>query len=158
MKKQNVFTGMMLFGLGLYFVMKELPFINEPYIQWPLLLIIVGISLYGQAYKASDLSLLFSASTLVLLGLHFYGLALLEQWPNHWAMFPLIISISFFVLFYKTKTGVFPGILFLLVAIIGFFYHNGNGSSDLFLYILNHYWSALFLIIGLFYIIKKKAY
>jgi hypothetical protein len=158
MKKQNVFTGMLLIGLGLFFVLRDFPFMTSAIFRWPTYILIIGIALFGQASKSKDSGLLFPASVISLLGVHYHGIFLVEAWPTHWSMFPLIVAIAFFVLFQKTRTGFFSGLLFFLVAAIGFLYHNGTGTSDTFLYLLNRYWAVLFLVVGTISLIRNKAY
>jgi hypothetical protein len=158
MKKQNVLSGILLIGLGLYFVIKEFSFIHNDYLRWPVLFIIIGIALLSQYFKTKEYALLFPSTIILLLGIHFYSDFLVEAWPSHWAIYPFIISIGYFILFQRTKTGFFPGLLFLTVAAIGFLYHNGTGTTDPYLYILNRYWATLFLIVGLINIIRKKSY
>jgi hypothetical protein len=158
MKRQNVFTGMLLIGLGLYFVLRELPIITSAFFQWPTYILIIGIALIGQAYKAKEYGLLLPATVITLLGVHYHGTFLVDAWPTHWSMFPLIVAIGFFVLFQKTRTGFFSGLIFFLVAAIGFLYHNGTGTTDTFLYVLNRYWAVLFLVVGVISLIRNKAY
>jgi hypothetical protein len=155
---KNVFTGILLMGLGLFFIMREFPIFAKEIFQWPTYILIIGVALFGQVYKSKEFGLLFPATIITLLGIHFHGTYLFEAWPTHWSVYPLIISIAFFVLFQATRTGFFTGLLFLMVAGTGFLYHNGTGSSDPFLYILNRYWSVLLLIVGLYHLLRKKAY
>jgi hypothetical protein len=93
-------------------------------------------------------------------GLHFQLINRVSIWPqNTIGMLILIISIGFFLRFQKTNNGLFQAFLFLLIAVLLLFYAKiasylgllQNGIS-----IVWKFWPALLIIIGIYFLLKKK--
>lgn len=125
MRKQRVFTGVILLGLGLYFFLEQTNFtLFKQYDEWPTLLIISGAALLAQGYIGKDSEAILPGVLLFGLGIHFTLVHRLEIWPNHVEVFLLILATGFLLRYLRVKDGLFQGILFLLVALILLFYDN----------------------------------
>ncbi|MCT8137483.1 hypothetical protein H1D32_06845 [Anaerobacillus sp. CMMVII] len=109
MKRQGIFPGVLLVSVGLIFLLQNygIPFVNYIF-SWPSILVIIGLAFLFQAYIGKDYHSIFTGVLLVGLGIHFHGLQLFSFWPDHWAMFTLIISVSFcFVIVRQKKTALY---------------------------------------------------
>jgi hypothetical protein len=122
MKKNATFSGIILVGLGVYFLANQL---HSPLLHlfqdWPALLIIFGAALIGQAYSAREYQHLFPGIILFGFGLHFLFAHWFKQWPNHIGVFFFIIAIAFFISSRKVKSGLGQSIFFLALAFIMLF-------------------------------------
>ncbi|WP_374049113.1 LiaI-LiaF-like domain-containing protein [Neobacillus sp. OS1-32] len=55
MKNQRIFPGIILIGLGAYYLLQQAGVsFFQPFSTWPILMIIVGTAFLGQGYWAND--------------------------------------------------------------------------------------------------------
>lgn len=160
MKKQNIFPGIILIGFGLYFFLQQTEVsILKPFYSWPSLLIIVGIAFLCQGYLAKDYESILPGTILTGFGIHFHVVEHYSLWPNHIGVFILIISLGFLLRYQKLKTGLFHGLLFLIISILLLFYDrfaNWFGLLETSMKTVWNFWPVLLIGIGLFLLIFKK--
>ncbi|WP_088103731.1 LiaI-LiaF-like domain-containing protein [Halalkalibacter urbisdiaboli] len=158
MRRQSIYPGFMLIGIGGYFLLQAYPLpFSKQLLTWPTLFLLIGIALLFQAYTRRDYSLLLPGWLLFGLGIHFHGRHLLNTWPSHWAVFTFILGCSFLLLYLKTKKeGLVLGLIFVFISLIMF------TSLNPFLYFqkissfLGNLWPLLFIAIGIFFMTKHK--
>jgi Domain of unknown function (DUF5668) len=122
MKKHATFSGIILVGLGVYFLVNQLhSSFSHLFQDWPALLMIFGAALIGQAYSAREYQHLFPGILLFGFGLHILFVHWFKQWPNHIGVFFFIIAIAFFISSRKVKSGLGQSIFFLALAFIMLF-------------------------------------
>ncbi|GLB58397.1 LiaI-LiaF-like domain-containing protein [Cytobacillus sp. NCCP-133] len=160
MKNQRIFPGIILIGFGAYFFLQQTNFSALlPFYTWPTLLVIVGAAFLFQAYGARDYESILPGVILTGFGLHFHVVNRLEIWPDHIGIFILIIALGFLLRHQKTGTGLFQGILLLILAAMLLFYDRviewmgllENGVSTAW-----RFWPILLMLIGLYFLIIKK--
>ncbi|MCT2537926.1 DUF5668 domain-containing protein [Aquibacillus koreensis] len=159
MKRQYTFIGFVLIAIGAYFFIQQLrlPIFTNFY-SWTTLLIILGLVFLIYSYITKDYKNLFPGAIMIGLGLHFHGLAYYSFWIDHWGMYPLILSFAFFITYHKTKSGLFPAILFLVIGLgvillpeqLAWF-----SWMDPFRRIIEQFWPVLLIVIGGFILFKK---
>ncbi|GIO27700.1 LiaI-LiaF-like domain-containing protein [Ornithinibacillus bavariensis] len=159
MKKKNTFTAYVVIGIGLFFLFKQLklPIFTDFY-SWPTLLIIIGIAFLIYSFQVKDFNQLFPGTLILGLGIHFHGMEHYTFWIDHWAMYPLIVGIAFLVRYLKTKEGLIPGLVLIILSCVFIFSiqipHELNWINDVFNFI-NMYWPLVLIVIGV-YLLKKK--
>lgn len=154
MKKQSFFLGIMLIGLGVYFLMDQLniPILDNIF-TWPTLILMLGIAFLLQAYVAKEKQSIFPGVILTGLGIHFHGRELFSFWPEHWAIYTLIIGVAF-VLRHKKIVGI----LLLVISLLGLFY---DGVIGWMRYIgeavgwLVNFWPVVLIALGVYVLYKK---
>jgi len=160
MKKQGIFSGIILIGFGLFFLSEQLNLaLFHRFHHWSVLLMITGFALLAQAYYAREYQHIFSGFVLFGFGLHFYLLHFLKTWPNNIAMFLFIIAIGLLLSSQKVKHGFVQGIFFLLLACILLFYDRisqwlnvvENGISTLW-----KFWPLGLIFAGIYLLFMKK--
>jgi hypothetical protein len=160
MKKQSVFPGIVLIGIGLYFLIDRFHFpALQVFYSWPTLLIIIGIALLAQAYTSRDYQNIVPGFILTGIGVHFHLLNLLKVWPEHWAIFTLIIGIAFLLRYQQTKTGMLPGLLLLVLSIIALFYQEVIGWLSWvgsIVQFVEQYWPFALIAAGVYLLFIKK--
>ncbi|WP_456278087.1 LiaI-LiaF-like domain-containing protein [Bacillus sp. AK128] len=160
MKKQSVFPGIVLIGIGLYFLLDQLHFpALQVFYSWPTLLIIIGVAFLAQAYTSRDYQNIIPGFILTGIGIHFHLLSLLSVWPDHWAMFTLIVGIAFLLRYQQTKSGIIPGLLLLVLSIIALFYHEVLGWLGWFgniVHFIEDYWPVALIAAGIYLLFIKK--
>ncbi|WP_216828832.1 LiaF transmembrane domain-containing protein [Alkalihalobacterium elongatum] len=158
MKKQGIFPGILFIGVGVYFLLQQfdLPFVKQ-LLTWPSILLIIGLAFLFQSYLGHDSGAVFPGALLVGLGIHFHSIVIFANWPTHWAMFTLIVGLSFLILYLRTKRdGLVPAIILLIISGFGFF------SSDLMhwfvsiLDIFEGFWPILLIALGVYLIFRRK--
>jgi hypothetical protein len=158
LKRQGVFPGVLLIGVGVIFLLQNynIPFINYIF-SWPSILVMIGLAFMFQAYIGKDYHSIFTGVLLVGLGIHFHGLQLFSFWPDHWAVFTAIIGVAFLLRYSKTKKdGLFPGIILLLISLVAFMYTEFiNLFGSLFAYIEN-FWPVALIGAGVYFLFFKK--
>jgi hypothetical protein len=158
MKKQGIFLGVLLIGIGLYFLLNHfpLPFL-EPLNSWPTFLLIIGLAFLFQAFLNHDPYALFPGILLFGFGIHFHASKLLLFWPNTWGIYTLIVSISFLITYQRTRnSGLFIGVLLLLLSLAELFYKGFQNWMDTNLLIIEKIWPIGFIGIGLYFLFFKK--
>ncbi|WLR50107.1 DUF5668 domain-containing protein [Bacillus tianshenii] len=123
MKKYGILPGTILIGTGLYFFLYRMDtFQNgQQFFSWPTFLLIIGFAFLLQAYIGKDPASIFSGVMFTGIGVHFHGQNMFEAWPVHWGVYTLLLGIAFLLQHQKMKRGILPGILFLLISVIGIF-------------------------------------
>lgn len=123
MKKQNLFPSMVLIGFGLYFFLQQAGVqFGFPVFTWPTVLLIVGIALLIQAYSSKDFEMIVPAILFLGLGVHFHVIQNTNIQLDHIGVIILFISLGYFLVYQKTKKGLFYFWLFLVLALIQLFY------------------------------------
>ncbi|WP_100373664.1 LiaI-LiaF-like domain-containing protein [Bacillus sp. FJAT-45037] len=158
MRKQRIFPGVLLIGLGIYLIMSQYSFpLQEQLTSWPSILVIIGISFFVQSTLSKDPSTLFPGAMLTGLGIHFHGQALVPSWPSSWAMYTLIVGLSFLLLYVRTKKeGLFPAMILLLISAIGISSVDPLDWFEPTSSVLFDFWPILLIVIGFILIIKRK--
>lgn len=161
MKNQQIFPGIILIGFGAYFFLQQSGIsLFQNFFTWPTLIIIVGIAFLAQGYLAKEYESILPGVILLGFGLHFHIAGRLSFWPdNSIGPFILILSLGFFLRFVKTGTGLFQALLFFIWAVLllffdkitGYFGLVQSGISQIF-----KYWPALVIVIGIYFLMKKK--
>jgi hypothetical protein len=159
LKKQNALLAYILIGVGLFFLLKQLkiPVLTDFY-SWQTLLIVVGLALLIHGYSAKHYQNLFSGTVVLGIGIHLHGLAHYSFWIDHWAVYILIVGIAFIIQYTKSKKGLFPGLLLILLSVLLIF---SNQLSIQFkwlydiIHIIERFWPIILIVIG-FYLLKKK--
>ncbi|RXI98444.1 hypothetical protein DS745_19150 [Anaerobacillus alkaliphilus] len=158
MKRQGIFPGVLLIGVGLIFLLQNynIPFIQSVF-SWPSILVIIGLAFLFQAYIGKDYHSIFTGILLVGLGIHFHGLHLFSFWPDHWAMFTLIIGVAFLFRYSKTKKdGLVPGVILLLISLVAFMYSEFvDLFGSLYSYIEN-FWPIALIVGGIYLLFFRK--
>lgn len=160
MKKQNIFLGFLLIGIGAYFLLRQLqvPLLTNFY-SWQTILIVIGLAYLLQSYISKDYKNLFPGVIIFGLGIHFHGLEHYTFWVDHWGMYPLIIAIAFLIRFQKTRSGLFPGLLLLAISLFAIFTSNKPGWFtwiDQTVGILEKFWPLVLIVVGAFMLFRKK--
>lgn len=160
MKKQGIFPGIILIGVGIYFLMDQLnlPFLKSVF-TWPTLLLIIGVAFLFQAYLSNENQSIFPGIILIGLGVHFHGRELFDFWPDHWAIYTFIIGLAFMARHKKTKSGFVTGIILTVISLLGFFY---DGIIGWMKYIGNavgwieNSWPIVLIVVGVYLLFKSK--
>ncbi|WP_102345371.1 LiaI-LiaF-like domain-containing protein [Bacillus sp. Marseille-P3661] len=160
MKGQSIFPGILLIGVGIYFLADQLKLpIMKSMFTWPTLLIIIGIAFLFQAYLSKEHSSILPGIILTGLGAHFHAKELFNFWPDHWSVYTLIVGIAFIVRHQKTKSGIVPGIILLIISLLGLFYDGIIGWMS---YIgdiigwVESFWPVALIIAGVYLLFFKK--
>lgn len=160
MKNQRIFPAIILIGFGIYFYLQQSKIeLFKEFYTWSTLLIIVGFAFLVQAYKAKDYEAILPGVILLGFGTHFHVVNHFSFWPNHIGAFILIIALGFLLRYQKLKTGLFQGLLFLVIAILLLFYDKIGSWFGLLedgLSLAWKFWPAILIAIGLFFLFKKK--
>ncbi|MDF0726737.1 DUF5668 domain-containing protein [Cytobacillus sp. S13-E01] len=160
MKKQSIFPGIILIGMGSYFLLQQLNItIINGFFTWQTLVIIIGIALLVQAYSGNDHSIILPGVILVGFGIHFHSANLLSFWPKHYGMLILIIAIGFLLRYVKTKSGLFQGLLLLAMSFLILYYDKfiqslGFLESD-FSFVIK-FWPVILIASGFYLLFIKK--
>lgn len=160
MKKNNSFVAYLLIGIGIYFLLKQfqIPLFMNFY-SWPTLLMITGIAFLLHSHRAKDYQNLFTGILILGLGIHFHGLENYPFWIDHWAVYPFIVGIAFIIRYFKTKSGLFVGVILTGVSSIMLFsitvpswFNWIYNITDL----LENFWAIAIIILGIYLLIRKK--
>ncbi|WP_257346370.1 LiaI-LiaF-like domain-containing protein [Pseudalkalibacillus decolorationis] len=153
--KQVKFPGVLLIGLGVYFLSKQwtVPFIGEIELL-PALLLIIGVAFLVQG---SDPQALFSGIVICGLALHFYARTQLTFWPEKWAVYTLIIGIAFLAQYKKSKQrGLWVGGILTLLSIFALFSTGSIGIMGEILIYSEKFWPAVLFILGIYMVMKRN--
>jgi hypothetical protein len=161
LKNQRIFPGIILIGFGAYFYLQQTQInLFKEFYTWPTLLIIVGIAFLGQAYLANEFEAILPGTILLGFGIHFHVVNKLTIWPDHIGAFILVIALGFLLRYQKLGTGLFQGLLFLVLAGLLLFYDKivswfgliENGVS-----LAWKFWPAVLILIGIYLLFKKET-
>ncbi|RBW71574.1 LiaF transmembrane domain-containing protein [Bacillus taeanensis] len=158
MKKQGIFLGVLLIGMGLYFLLNNfpLPFL-EPLNSWPTFLIIIGLAFLAQSFLNHDHYALFPGILLLGFGIHFHLSKLVVFWPKTWGIYTLIVSISFLITYQRTRNGgLLIGMMLLILSLAELFYKGFQEWMGANLLIIEQIWPIGFIAIGLYFLFSKK--
>ncbi|MCL6572353.1 MAG: DUF5668 domain-containing protein [Bacillus sp. (in: Bacteria)] len=161
MKNQQIFPGIILIGLGSYYLLAQtgMAFFQQ-FSTWPTLLIIVGLAFLGQGYRAKENESILPGVIMAGLGLHFHLVGKVSFWPsNNIGMLILFISLGYFLRFHKTSSGLFQAFLFLVLAALLLFYDKITSYFDLLqngMSFVWKFWPALLIVVGIYFLLKKK--
>ncbi|MGM9926579.1 MAG: LiaF transmembrane domain-containing protein [Bacillus sp. (in: firmicutes)] len=161
MKAQNLFSSIILIGIGLYFFLSQSDIINlfNGFYSWPTLLCIVGIAFLFQAFKAHVNEAILPGVILLGFGIHFHVTQSFNLWPNEFGVFLLIIAIGLFIQARKAKTSLWSSILLFVISVYLLFQpqflNTTNILGDGFHQILS-FWPFLLIGIGIILLLKKK--
>ncbi|TFB24949.1 hypothetical protein E3U55_00730 [Filobacillus milosensis] len=159
MKQQKSFLGIILIGIGIYFILQQysIPFLSR-FDTWPTILIILGIAFLFNGYGNKQHDNIFPGVILFGLGIHFHALVHTSNWLDHWGMYTLIIGFAFLLRAQKTNQGLIIGLIFLIISFIAIttiampsWFH----WFDYVFYHLERFWPAILIVIGGFLIFKK---
>ncbi|MBD3107803.1 hypothetical protein IEO70_05440 [Bacillus sp. AGMB 02131] len=119
MKSNSIFSGIILIGFGLYYLLERftIDFLQNLH-TWPTLLCITGVAFLVQAYKANHYDSILPGVIFFGFGVHFHVINTYHIWPNHLGVFILIISLGLLLQANKTKDGYFPGIVLLIISML----------------------------------------
>lgn len=159
MRKQNLFIAYLLIGLGVYFLIKQLDLaIFRPFVGWPTILAIIGVSFLLHSYSTKDKQTIFIGVIFLGLGIHFHGLQHYDFWYNHWSVYTLIIGIAYFLRFIYTKKGLIPAVVLITISVIMIFsislpewFQGIYGIIDF----IETFWPVILIAIGIYFIRKK---
>lgn len=159
MKNNKKFVGVLLIGIGLYFILQQynIPFLSQ-FGTWPTILIVIGIALLFNGYFNRSNDSLFPGVILLGLGFHFHALHHIDRWIDHWGMYTLIVGLAFLIKAQKGKQGILPGILLILISFValtsiampGWFYW-----FDYLFSFIERFWPFILIITGSYLMIKK---
>lgn len=158
MKRQNVFIGVLLIGIGLFYFLQRfhLPLL-EDLNNWPTLLIILGLAFFLQSVIGKDDHMIFPGVLLLGLGLHFLLAGRLAHWPEGWPMYTLIVGAAFLIRWRKAKKdGFAPGIILILISIFGFTYQAYQGLLITVSSAIETFWPLALIVIGAYLLLRKK--
>lgn len=160
MRKQNFLTAFVLIGIGLYFLLQQL---NFPFMQnfstWPSLLMIFGACLLLHSYISRDYDKIFPGVILLGLGIHLHAVAVYPNWIEHWSIYAIIIGLAFLLRYQKTKSGLYIGLISLLIGLFFLLSMTNtlfSQSIQNVLGSLENYWPVGLILIGIYLLFKKK--
>lgn len=162
MNKQRIFPGVILVGIGLYlFINGKNILLLQQFYQWPTLLMIAGIAFLIQAYGGKDFELILPGVILFGLGLHFHVVnqLRLDNWPNHVEILILIVATGYLLRYLKVRNGLFPGVLFLLIAVIMLFRNQITSAIPILhtsIDFIWKFWPYIFIVLGCYFLFFKK--
>ncbi|MBT2754559.1 hypothetical protein J7E71_01195 [Mesobacillus foraminis] len=160
MKNQRIIPGIILIGFGIYYYLQQAEYtMFSDFQTWPTLMVIAGTAFLVQGYWGKDYEAIFPGVILFGFGMHLHIVDKLEVWPDHMGAFILIMALGFLLRYQKTGTGLFNGILFLILAGLLLFYDRisswletmENGISTLW-----NFWPAALILIGVYLLLMKR--
>lgn len=151
MKRPALFPGLIVLGIGIYFLLYQLNIpAMERYLNWPLFLIIVGLAFVISSFSGWDKMMILPGGIILGLGAHFYGLTAIYGWPTHWSMIIGGVGFGFLLTYARTfeRAYLFPaGVLLAFpIIILGF-----RAEALLF-----DWWPIVLIIVGAYLILKRK--
>ncbi|MEH7223065.1 DUF5668 domain-containing protein [Bacillus sp. JJ1566] len=160
MKKNNLFSGIILVGMGIYLLLQQLGIpVFANFYSWQTLVIIVGIAFLVQAYAQNNPGSILPGIILVGFGFHFHGINKLGFWPKQPGTLLFIVGLGMLITYFKTKNGLVHSVVLLIASLL--FLNYGLFMSWLgfleggFSFILD-YWPLLLVGIGFYLLFIKK--
>lgn len=118
-KGQFIFPGTLLLTFGLFFFIRNS--LNVDLNSWAVALFLVGLAFLFHAYFGKQYESLLPAVLFVGIGIHLH-LANMYHFPNDsFGIIFLFLACGFFLRYFKTKTGLFYGWIFLIFAVFQLF-------------------------------------
>ncbi|MEH7379763.1 DUF5668 domain-containing protein [Bacillus sp. JJ1533] len=160
MKKNNLFSGIILVGIGCYLLLQQLgiPVFTNFY-SWQTLMIIVGIAFLVQGYVEKQPSNILPGFILVGFGFHFHSINQLTFWPKQPGMLLFIVGLGMLFTYFKTKNGLFHSVVLLLISLLFLNYSrfiSWLGFLEGGLSFILDYWPLLLVGIGFYLLFIKK--
>ncbi|MCC3356531.1 LiaI-LiaF-like domain-containing protein [Bacillus sp. REN16] len=160
MKKNNLFSGIILVGIGCYLLLQQLgvPVFTNFY-SWQTLVILVGIAFLFQAYIENNHSSILPGVILVGFGFHFHGMNQLGVWPKQPGTLLFIIGLGMLFTYFKTKNGLFHSAVLIAVSLLFLNYGrfiNWLGFLEGGLSFIIDFWPLLLVGIGFYLLFIKK--
>lgn len=153
MKRSTKLPGVILIGLGAYFLLQELDIpLLEEYLSWPVILIVIGIAfLVTSLGSKQQKMLILPGSILTLLGIYFWGMQTYPSWPNHWSFYPGMVGLAFLITYLRTREGshLVSAIILLGVFVVVYL------LNDLSMFL--NWWPIALILIGLYLILRRKG-
>lgn len=158
MKKQNILYGVVLIGIGAYFLLNQFHFAYAHQLySWPTILIFIGIAFLIQSHFGKDPNSLFPAVILIGLGIHFHAVYHIPHWPSGWPVYLFIVGLAFIIrASYTKKNGFFMGLILIIIGLLGMFDQFVQHFLFHFTGYINQFWPILLILIGIYILIKKK--
>lgn len=150
MNRETLFPGMVLLGLGVYFLLRqlEIPAIDN-YLSWPVIVMVVGLAFIISSFFGRDKGAVVPGGITFFIGVHFFALEHISEWPDHWSMYPGAVGMGFLLSFLRTlEIGylVPSGILLAFpILLLGF-----QGEQW-----IQHWWPMALIVLGLFMVFGK---
>ncbi|MGM0900264.1 MAG: LiaI-LiaF-like domain-containing protein [Bacillota bacterium] len=161
MKNQNLIPGIILIGFGIYYYLLQINLVLfDQFFTWPTLMAIVGIAFLVQGYRGKDYDSILPGVILFGFGCHLHIVGRLDIWPDHLGAFILIIALAFLLRYQKTGTGLFHGILFLILAALLLFYDQITiwlGTIESGLATVWKFWPIALVLIGIYLLFFNKG-
>lgn len=160
MKNETYFSSVIFIGLGLFLLLQpyHIPFMENLF-SWPTLLLIVGIAFLIQAYAGKEYGTIIPGVVLTGIGVHYHIIAHFDINPNHTGVIILLVALGYLLRYVKTGIGLFQGLIFLAVAIFLLFVHyikEWTVIQGMDIPFLENIWPIVLIIIGLYYLFKRK--
>ncbi|WP_453994627.1 LiaI-LiaF-like domain-containing protein [Bacillus nitroreducens] len=160
MKKNTMFTGIILVGIGSYLLLQQLHLpIFTTFYSWQTLVIIVGLAFLFQAYIENNPSSILPGIILTGFGFHFHSINQLSFWPKQSGTLLLIVGIGMLLTYFKTKSGLAHSVVIILIALLFLNYSRFMGWMGVFeggfSYIIT-YWPLLLVGIGFYLLFFKR--
>lgn len=160
MKNERAFYAYLLIGFGIYFLIKQLNLaIFNNFYSWTTALIIIGIAFLMYSYLYNDNNNIFPGMIILGLGIHLHGLENYHFWVDHWSVYLFIAGFAFIIRYFKTKTGLFSGVLLCSFAFLMFFSIKIPKSLQ-WIYgaidFINTFWPVALIALGLYLLKFKK--
>lgn len=150
MKRPALLPGLILLGLGTYFLLKQLHILELGHIlSWPSILIIIGLSFIICSFSGWDRMLILPGGILLSLGVHFLGLHAWAGWPTHWSIYPGAVGIGFLLTYIRTQEPTFLIPAGVLLAMPTIFYVFGG------LHMLQQWWPVVLILVGAYLLFKR---
>jgi hypothetical protein len=160
MKNQKIFSGIIFIGVGIFFFLQQTGMTLTPqFFTWPTLLMIAGIAFLAQGYIGQDFEAILPGTVLFGYGLHYHFLQSYAFFSNQAGSLVLFIGIGSLLRYFKTRSGLFQTILFLILAIFLLFYDKFTQDAGLLqngVSIFWRFWPILLIGIGVFFLFKRK--
>jgi len=159
MKQSNQLIGYISIGLAIYFLIAQLEFSFFDKLNGLHTIIgIIGICfiIFSQT-KNAPIHLLIG-TFLVGISIHLYGLLHINGWIDYWAIYLLLLSISFLLYYLQTKKQLVTGLTFAsisLLFIISKQLPNIFQPIHFVIEFVNTFWPVALLIFGVFFIRKN---
>lgn len=145
----------MLIGFGLYFFLQQSALTAiKPYLDWPALLLITGLSFLFSGFKEERGHLL-PGVMLTGFGVHIYASTVFYIWSDHPGVLILVIAVGFFIQQVKYGSGLMNGMLYFVLAVVMLFQPSLSASFDSFSTIWQ-FWPLLLIVIGGYWLFVRK--
>lgn len=158
--KKSYFTGTILLGFGLYYLLYQYqltPFPN--FYSWPTLILIIGLGFLSTGYLGKEYEAILPGVFLTGIGLHFHISHYLEVWPDITGVLILLIALGTLLRYLKTGSGLSQGIIFLIVAILLLFLDRIKQWAvveGLNLSLITKGWPYILIICGIYFLYSSR--